>query len=419
MQPIILALATIFPILMTCGMGGIGIAQERPNQQNENPAKSLPSQALGDASNKKIFSPKVVPLENFLNRTSIHGFSFHESQKYSNDVGKIREFSQTKKCGGIKEDVRFCSNIVNVLGAIRGEESLQGITDILSGRRLVDVGVPPSPPSPKDINMRTRADALMSLGSWININEGSTELKDRIGSLLRGLVSVVEKSIQVKAAIMKRSSIKDTFAKISVEKDTPFEIPKEFFEEEATAGRLARSALLGLGLSGSTDTIIGANGSGLPIQDFLETKLSNKPIGTSSRALVIKALETHNTIAKVGVTCFYDRKEGKRVSQDCREKWRALEVQDFRIPDQNGELKGQSKQSQDFQKHLEALLGDSVPGTSFRAIIIEGLKANNIISKVGATCYYEIKNGHRISEDCKTQWSRVLPEGSFQNKRKR
>lgn len=384
-------------------MSGSGLAVEKPMD------RLLPSPLERNIPTserqlvEKILPIPLVTIEEFLKRSSLHGRSFKERSAYAQDVTKMLDISAQKKCGGGSKDILLCSKIVNTLGTIKGGKALQGIIAILSPP-IIELDL-------QQIDMKVKSDALLALGSWINItkeeNADDSDLQNEAKGALQIMMTLVEDAVanpklQHSSDIYSQGS---THEKEQEEKTETLQFGgslKNIAEENRN--KLARAAVLALGLSGYTEKVQLTDGTEIEAQEFLQVKLANTDSGTSSRALIIESLNTHNAIAHVGIPCYYGKKEGTKISPQCAQKWDELEIQGS---EKRVQIADVDVKEDKLRNALEALLAAVSPGTSLRAHVLELLNAHNSITLVGAKCYYQQKEGQRMSEECRSAWAKI------------
>ena len=343
-------------------------------------------------------------IDKFLQTKSTHGTSFRQLKAQGDNLEKLTGYLNAERCGEKKESRALCSRIVSILGAVGGKEALQGIKKLLSRGNTKKI----SAESGRLIDAETKADALVALGYWVNASSKASEahkgseLQKNISEVLQGLTTLVQKATNNTAKqVNAKTSTANRDRELSNKSvSLPFDLPFHNDDKE-NIYRLARSAILGLGLSGSEVKVSLSNGARVSVKESLERYLTDTKPGTSSRALVLGALIAHNEIAKVGISCYYDKKENQKLNEDCKQAWSELEFpEDFK----NIRLSVKNFDDDRLKDSLETLLSTAQLGSMFRAIVLKQLSSHNMISKVGEACFYELEIDKKMSSDCKKMW---------------
>jgi len=229
-------------------------------------------------------SDREAGIERFLSQAFVGSMPINEMNKFSrDDVATLSDLLETK-CGKDQKGYPLCSNIVATLGVVGGREAGEAIRTFLKKDEVSD--------------FRSKTDGLMALGYW---NFDAEVKKIDPGEVITDLISCISTSSY--------SSVLPTGLGPTVD-TCPVHTPgnKKLTSEERD---VVRSAIIGLGLSGSTEDD--------RVLRVLHTLLGNAPANTSFRALIMETLKAHGTIALDGLVCYY-----KRRSRECHERVQAV-----------------------------------------------------------------------------------------------
>ncbi len=228
-------------------------------------------------------SDREAGIERFVSQAFVGSMPINEMNKFSrDDVETLSDLLETK-CGKDQKGYPLCSNIVATLGVVGGREAVEAIRKFLKKDEVSD--------------FRSKTDGLMALGYW----HYDAEVKNiDPGEVITDLISCISTSSYSSVLPAGLGPTVDT---------CPVHMP-ENKKLTSEARDVVRSAIIGLGLSGSTE-------DGLVLR-ILQTLLSEAPANTSFRALIVESLKAHGTIAVDGLVCYYER-----ASPECQERVQA------------------------------------------------------------------------------------------------
>lgn len=232
-------------------------------------------------------SDREAGIERFLRQAFVGNMPINEMNKFSgdDDVETLSDLLETK-CGKDQKSYPLCSNIVVTLGVIGGGKAGKAIRTFLNKSEVTD--------------FRSKTDGLMALGYWINDAE---ENDNDPSEVITGLISCISDN-SYKSVLFPGvpPGVPPGLEPCPINTDD-----KKLTSEERD---VVRSAIIGLGLSGSTKD--------KRVINTLQTLLGNAPANTSFHALIMEALKAHGTIALDGLVCYYERR-----SRECHERLQA------------------------------------------------------------------------------------------------